>query len=163
MTFTIRPAGLPDLPALGRLGAMLVRLHHDFDPDRFLAATAETERSYTSWLGSQISTPDAVVLVAERGGEVLGYAYGGIEGTDYLTLRGPSGVLYDLMVDPDYRGQGVGRALLDAALAALAERGAPRVVLVRAHRNASAQRLFARAGFRPTMVEMTREMPAQGG
>ncbi|HYE58833.1 MAG TPA: GNAT family N-acetyltransferase [Rhodothermales bacterium] len=156
-TLTIRPAGSSDLPALGRLGALLVRLHHDFDPERFIAATDETERAYGSWLGGRIGAPDAVILVAERDGEVVGYAYGGIEGTDYLTLRGPAGVLYDLMVDPDHRGEGVGRALLKAALSALEARGTPRAVLVTAHRNVSAQRLFVRAGFRPTMVEMTRE------
>ena len=34
----------------------------------------------------------------------------------------------------------------------------PRVVLLTAERNEAAQRLFARAGFRRTMIEMTREM-----
>jgi RimJ/RimL family protein N-acetyltransferase len=37
-------------------------------------------------------------------------------------------------------------------------RGAPRVVLSTAARNARAQRLFASAGFRDTMIEMTREL-----
>jgi RimJ/RimL family protein N-acetyltransferase len=36
--------------------------------------------------------------------------------------------------------------------------GAPRVVLMAAWRNESARALFARLGFRPTMVEMTREV-----
>ena len=48
--------------------------------------------------------------------------------------------------------------LLDAAAAALAARGAPRVILSTAARNLAAQRLFERAGFRPTMIEMTREV-----
>jgi RimJ/RimL family protein N-acetyltransferase len=34
----------------------------------------------------------------------------------------------------------------------------PRVMLWTASQNATAQRLFARAGFRPTMIEMTREL-----
>ena len=42
--------------------------------------------------------------------------------------------------------------------ARLAAMGAPRVVLHSATQNVAAQRLFARLGFRPTMVEMTREM-----
>jgi ribosomal protein S18 acetylase RimI-like enzyme len=62
------------------------------------------------------------------------------------------------VVDPAHRGQGVGRMLLDAALAALGARGAPRVVLSTAERNDVAQRLFAHAGFRRTMIEMTREL-----
>jgi ribosomal protein S18 acetylase RimI-like enzyme len=74
-----------------------------------------------------------------------------------MALRGPAGVVHDIIVDPERREGGVGRKLLEAALAALAERGAPRVVLHTAAKNATAQRLFEAAGFRPTMIEMTRE------
>jgi ribosomal protein S18 acetylase RimI-like enzyme len=83
---------------------------------------------------------------------VVGYAYAGIEGNDYMALRGPAGVLYDLVVDPTHRGKGIGRMLLDAILAELVAKGAPRVVLSSAERNAAAQRLFSSSGFRRTMV-----------
>jgi ribosomal protein S18 acetylase RimI-like enzyme len=155
---TLRPAAPADLPALGRLGTLLVRTHHDFDPRRFIAATPQTEHGYASFLGMQLGKPNAVVFVAERDGQVLGYTFAGVEGFDYMSLRGPAGVLYDIVVDPAQRGRGVGRMLLDATLAALEERGAPRVVLSTAERNEAAQRLFARAGFRRTMIEMTREL-----
>jgi ribosomal protein S18 acetylase RimI-like enzyme len=154
---TIRPAAPADLPAIGRLGALLVRTHHDFDPQRFIAATPRTEHGYASFLGTQLEDPNVIVLVAARAGEVLGYTYAGVEGHDYMALRGPAGVLYDIVVDPAHRGQGIGQLLLDATLSTLTTRGAPRVVLSTAERNESAQRLFARAGFRRTMVEMTRE------
>lgn len=159
---TLRPATDADLPALGRLGALLVRVHHDFDAPRFIPATPQTPHGYASFLAAQLGEPDVVVLVAERAGEVVGYAYAGVEGNDYMALRGPAGVLYDLVVDPAHRGGGVGRALLDAALEALKARGAPRVVLSTAERNEPAQRLFARAGFRRTMIEMTRELGGDG-
>lgn len=155
---TIRPATPADLPAIGRLGALLVRLHHDFDPRRFIAATPRTEHAYASFLGTQLEDPNIVVLVAARNGEVLGYTYAGVEGPDYMSLRGPAGVLYDIVVDPDRRGHGVGRSLLDATLAALKARGVHQVVLSTATPNEPAQRLFTRAGFRPTMIEMTREL-----
>jgi len=67
-------------------------------------------------------------------------------------------VLYDIIVDPVHRGAGVGRMLLEETLAFLKSRGAPRVVLSTAEQNEHAQRLFASAGFRRTMVEMTREL-----
>ena len=89
-SITIRRATMTDAPVLGRLGALLVRTHHDFDPSR--------------------------------------------------------------------RGAGVGRRLLDATLAELRARGVPRAVLSTAERNETAQRLFAAAGFRRTMIEMTREL-----
>jgi ribosomal protein S18 acetylase RimI-like enzyme len=157
---TIRRAALAEMPSIGRLGALLVRLHHDFDAQRFIAATPRTEHGYASYLGSQLENPEIVILVAVREGEdtVLGYTYAGVEGFDYMSLRGPAGIVYDIVVDPDQRGQGIGTLLLDATISALKERGAPRVVLSTAEQNAPAQRLFARAGFRRTMIEMTREM-----
>jgi ribosomal protein S18 acetylase RimI-like enzyme len=99
-----------------------------------------------------------LVLVAERGGEVVGYAYAGVEGNDYMALRGPAGVLYDLVVDAAHRRQGVGTALLDAVFDRLRELGAPRVLLFTADKNHVAQAMFDRAGFRRTMIEMTREL-----
>ena len=47
--------------------------------------------------------------------------------------------------------------LKPAQAAELKARGAPMSVLSTAARNEAAQRLFARMGFRPTMIEMTRE------
>jgi ribosomal protein S18 acetylase RimI-like enzyme len=146
------------MPAVGRLGALLVRAHHDFDRQRFLAATPRTAQGYGSFLGTQLAEPTIIILVAERQGEVIGYAYAGVEGNDYMSLRGPAGVLHDIVVDPAQRGHGIGRMLLDATIEALEQRGAPRVVLFTAERNEEAQRLFDRAGFRRTMIEMTREL-----
>jgi ribosomal protein S18 acetylase RimI-like enzyme len=155
---TIRPAAAADLPAVGLLGALLIRLHHDFDPTRFIPVPPRAEEGYASFLASQLEERGVVVLVAVRGGEVVGYSYASVEGTDYMALRGPAGLLHDIVVDPDHRGEGVGRLLLDATLTELEGRGAPRVVLSTAERNEAAQRLFARAGFRRTMIEMTREL-----
>lgn len=155
---TVRPAAPADLAAIGRLGALLVRTHHDFDPERFIPATPQTEQGYAAFLGTQLAESEVVVLVAEREGEVLGYTYAGVEGRDYMSLRGPAGVLYDIVVDPAHRALGVGRMLLETTMAALEARGAPRFVLSTAERNEGAQRLFASAGFRRTMIEMTREL-----
>jgi ribosomal protein S18 acetylase RimI-like enzyme len=154
----IRPAGAADLPAVGRLGALLVRMHHGWDPVRFLSATEGIEELYASYLGSQLSDQRKLVLVAEQNAAVVGYAYAGLEGPDYMALRGPAGALYDIVVDPAHRERGTGRRLLDATVAALEARGAPMVVLSTAQQNEPAQRLFARAGFRPTMIEMTKEL-----
>ncbi len=158
LTVAIRPATPADLGTIGRLGALLVRTHHDFDPERFIPASPRTERMYAAFLGRQLEDRSKVILVAEAAGEVVGYTYAGMEGPDYMVLRGPAGALYDIVVDPARRGQGIGRQLVEATVAELGARGAPRVVLSTAARNETAQRLFARAGFRATMIEMTREV-----
>ena len=157
-SLTIRPARPADMPAVGRLGAMLVAEHHDFDPARFIPSTPNTPKGYGDYLGTQLDKPDVIVLVAERNGALVGYTYAAVEGMDYMALRGPAGAFYDIVVDPAERGRGVGHALLSATIAELERRGAPRVVLSTAERNDSAQRLFARAGFRRTMIEMTKEL-----
>ena len=155
---SVRSATSDDVPTLGRLGALLVRTHYDFDQKRFMPVWPETETRYGQYLASQFGKPDVAVLVAELDGEVVGYAYGGLEGYDYMALRGPAGALYDIVVDPSRRKQGVGQALLAAIMDFLKSRGAPRVVLSTAEQNDEAQRLFARGGFRRTMVEMTAEL-----
>ena len=154
----IRRAMPADLPTIGRLGALLVKTHHDFDPKRFIGATRQTETGYASFLGTQLEQPNVAVLVAVQGEQVIGYTYAGVEGRDWMSLRGPAGVLYDIVVDPERRRHGVGRMLLDATLASLKSLGASQIVLSTAEQNEAAQRLFASAGFRRTMVEMTRDV-----
>jgi ribosomal protein S18 acetylase RimI-like enzyme len=154
----VRRATPADLPTIGHLGALLVKEHYDFDPRRFLPATPGTPAGYASFIGTQLADPNKAVLVAETDGEVIGYAYAAVEGYDYMALRGPAGVLQDVIVDPEHRGRGVGRLLLDATLEFFRSRGVPRVVLSTAAQNEAAQRLFASMGFRRTMIEMTREL-----
>jgi ribosomal protein S18 acetylase RimI-like enzyme len=156
----IRPATTSDSATLGKLGALLVRTHFEFDAKRFLAPSPQTERGYGGFLASQLEETNIVILVAEQIGIVVGYTYAGVEGTDYMSLRGPAGVLYDIVVEPAHRGQGIGKQLLDATIKALADKGAPRVLLSTAEQNEPAQRLFERAGFRRTMIEMTKELDA---
>jgi ribosomal protein S18 acetylase RimI-like enzyme len=154
----IRRATSADLPAIGRLGALLVAEHHDFDARRFLAARDGTPADYASFIGTQMDDPDIAVLVADDDGEVIGYAFAAVEGYDWMELRGPAGVLHDVVVDTGHRRRGVGRLLLEATLTYFKSRAVPRVVLFTAEQNEQAQQLFARAGFRRTMIEMTREL-----
>ena len=158
---TIRPATPDDLPAIGRLGAMLVREHHGFDPKRFIAPMTNLEQGYATFIGNHLAARDTIVLVADIGGKAAGYVYATVEGFDFMALRGPAGAIQDIVVDPAQREQGIGMKLLVAVNAALAAKGMPRVVLSTAEQNESAQRLFARAGFRRTMIEMTREIEPQ--
>lgn len=153
---TIREATPDDGPALGRYGGALMRQHHEFDPLRFVRSE-NPEAGYGRFLVSQLGDPESVVLVAERAGAVIGYAYAGLEPLSWKDLRAACGYLHDVFVDPGARGAGAGEKLVRAAVARLEAKGAPRVVLMSASRNEGAQRLFARLGFRNTMVEMTRE------
>ncbi len=154
----IRRATEADLPALGRLGALLLRAHYGFDPLRFLAPGPNPEEGYGWFLGTQLAEPDAAIFVAERGGEIVGYLYAALEPRSWKDLRDAAGYIHDVVVDERGRRMGTATALVQAAAEWMRSRGAPRVVLQSAEQNELAQRLFTRLGFRRTMVEMTREL-----
>ena len=154
----IRPATADDLPTLGQLGAELIRVHHEFDAERFFVPEGDAAAGYAWFLGDQIANPDALVLVAEDEGRAVGYVYAGVEPFSWKELREACGFVHDLIVAPEARRLGAGEQLLEAATQWLRTKGMPRVILWTAHPNTAAQRLFARAGFRPTMIEMTREL-----
>jgi len=159
MTVTIRPAERRDLEALGRLGAMLMRTHYDFDPLRFLPAGDDAEEGYGWFLGSRMKSNDDRVFVAEDDtGEIAGYLWCALEPLSWKELRGPAGFIHDVAVHQDARESGIATRLMQAAAEWLRERGAPRVILWSAAPNEGAQRLFRRLGFRETMVEMTMEL-----
>jgi ribosomal protein S18 acetylase RimI-like enzyme len=153
----IRAATASDREALGRYGASLVRQHHAADPKRFIHVE-HPEEGYGRFLVSQIQNPDSLVMVAEHAGAVVGYVFATVESTNWMELRGPSGIVHDVYVDEAARRLGAGRELLRAAITWVRSKGHKQVVLLTKTRNEHAQRLFASLGFRPTMVEMTLDL-----
>lgn len=156
---TIRRAEPGDVPALGRLGATLMRIHHGFNERRFLSPGENPEEGYGAFLASQLDNPDTLVLVAERpAGDIVGYIWAAIEPESYKELRGKAGFIHDILVTGDARGGGAGARLIDAAVHWLRAQGMPRVLLWTAAPNERARKLFEAHGFSATMIEMTREL-----
>lgn len=82
-------------------------------------------------------------LVAEREGEIVGYAV-----ADSVPNHGtPLGHLKDIAVDPDHRGEGIGRLLLAESLTRLLARGVSRVKLEVRESNERARSLYETFGF----------------
>ena len=98
------------------------------------------------------------MFVAERAGAIVGYVYAGLEPTSWKELRDAAGFIHDVVVEDSSRRLGIASSLLDRAIEWLRAHGAPRVMLWTAEQNPAAQNLFARLGFRRTMIEMTREL-----
>ena len=146
-----------DLQEVGVLAGRLVRAHHDYDPKRFMKPV-DPERGYARWFASQLDSDDTILLVAADGEGVVGYVYARLEPRSYNELLDACTKLHDIYVADRVRRRGVGEALLRETFRRAQEKGAPRVVLLTATQNESAQRLFARVGFRTTMLEMTREV-----
>jgi ribosomal protein S18 acetylase RimI-like enzyme len=152
---TVREAREADLDAVSVLAARLVRMHYDWDKQRFLCAGPSIESGYRRFLSSELNKPESVVLVALVEDRVVGYAFGRHEPRNWELLMDESGVLHDVYVDETSRAQGVGTALVRAFVERMRKAGAQRIVLHTAMQNVAGQALFKKLGFRVTMLEMT--------
>ena len=88
-----------------------------------------------AWSAGEIAALDAVALLEDDAGLVL-----------VRTVAGEAEIL-TIGVRPEARGAGVGRRLLEAALAAALAEGAGAVFLEVAEDNPAARRLYAGLGF----------------
>ena len=154
----IRRATRADVDALGRLGALLMTVHYDFDRRRFLEPDEHAAAGYGRYLVSQLDNKDSVIFVAELDGDVIGYCWCVIEPLSWKELRDEAGFISDLALDPRARRQGAGTKLVEAAVSWFRERKLARVMLWTSTKNDPARRLFERAGFRSTMTEMTLDL-----
>lgn|SRR5574338_336069 len=154
----IRRANAEDLPVLGQLGAHLIRTHHGFDGQRFMAPGPTPEEAYARFLGQEVVKEDVAVFTADRDGVVIGYVYAAIEPESWKELRERAGFIHDVVVVEARRRTGVAAALIENAFDWMRSRGVTRALLWTSTRNEAAQALFARIGFRPTMLEMTKEL-----
>ena len=149
----IREARAGDLDALVELLGLLFALESDFAPD------AARQRRGLSQLMTQ--GRNRLVLVAELSGSVAGMATAQVLVS--TAEGGPALLLEDVVVRPEARGQGLGRALLtrleDWGLAL----GATRLQLLADKHNASAHEFYRACGFHPTnLVCLRRCLPAAG-
>jgi GNAT superfamily N-acetyltransferase len=99
---------------------------------------------YERWLAD----PDAFVLLAERGGQAIGYAMVNVrEGSPTWPIGERAGEIETLSVLPGERGQGTGTALLEAVRAELATLGIGELSLHAVATNSEAIRFYERHGF----------------
>ncbi|HEX7965348.1 MAG TPA: ribosomal protein S18-alanine N-acetyltransferase [Gammaproteobacteria bacterium] len=118
------------LATLRDIDALLPIEHRSFQTDRL------TRLDFTRALKGK----SAVLLVAEQGGAVLGYAL--------IRVRGRQAHLESLAVDPDARRLGLGRTLLKTAEQAVLERGALHMRLEIREDNPAAYALYRALGYR---------------
>ncbi len=99
---------------------------------------------YAAWLANE----DAFVLLAQRGGEGVGYAMVHVRsGSPTWPLSEQAGEIETLSVLPGERGKGTGSALLEAVRSELGVRGITELSLHVMHTNSNAMRFYERHGF----------------
>ena len=147
MTTVIRRAVPTDAEVLAELGVSTFietfgHLYSDADLQAFLDES-HTAAAYAKTLAN----PDYALWIAERGGHAIGYAQAGPCGLPHEDVRPGDGELKRLYLRRSEQNGGVGRALMDAAMAWL-ERDGPRPLWISVwSENLGAQRFYARHGF----------------
>lgn len=135
----IRPATQSDLPAI------LALIHALAEYENLSHAVVATEDLLHRWLFG--SDRAAEVLIAWSGTGPIGFA---LFFRSFSTFLGRPGIhLEDLFVEPQWRGRGVGRALLTRVARIAVERGCGRLEWAVLNWNAPALRFYERLGAEP--------------
>jgi GNAT superfamily N-acetyltransferase len=117
MATTIRPATPADIPQI--LAFIRALAAYEREPD---AVTATEEDLLNHGFGPN---PFYFCLIADHDGQPAGFAFYFF---NYSTWKGRPGLyLEDLFVQPEYRGLGIGKALLERVAAVAVENGCPRL------------------------------------
>ena len=132
---TISRAGPADLDALAQL----------FDAYRQFYQQPSDLPLARQWLRERLRFGESVVLVAKRGGTVVGFVQLYPMFSSVRTAR--TWILNDLYVDAGARRRGVARALLDASAAFARGDGAAGISLETTQDNAAARALYRAAGW----------------
>jgi dTDP-4-amino-4,6-dideoxy-D-galactose acyltransferase len=141
----IRAARSSDIPALERIAA---KVHGD---TRFYADTnfprALCDRLYETWIRRSCEGWADHVLTAEHDGRTVGYIS--------LHLRADrEGAIGLVGVASDARRMGIGRSLVDAALAWFRDQDVVRVSVTTQGQNIAALRVYQQAGFAVSRVDL---------
>jgi len=141
----IRPAEPADVPALAALAQRTWA-------DAFGWSVSPEEQAAELENRSEASFAEGLhrwtTLVAENGGTLVGYVQFGDVVIDGVDAQPGDQELHQLYVDTDAQGRGIGRALMEAALAHPRLATASRVLLQVWDRNAKAVQLYEGLGFR---------------
>jgi len=105
--------------------------------------SSQTERAWRDWAAGRWRSGTAAAFMGRADD---GTPVGTATGAEYESEPGVAHV-YAMWVAPDARGEGVGRALLDAVAEWARDRGCGRLVLAVTESNDAARRFYATGGF----------------
>ena len=155
---SIRPAAAEDADGIARLWRDMADQHRSYDAEAW-DWRSDAASIWRGKLLESISDPEAVVLVAEDAdGKLLGFLRGRVKDAAEIFESSRRGEVWDLVVDPDTRGKGIGRKLMVAGFDALKQRGAASVRLHVAVANADAVRFYRSLGMRKIMYRMYKKL-----
>jgi len=154
MAIHIRPAESRDLQSLAEFALALAQVHIQVDARRFVLPGAGGDAFFFEFFKGELERVETSLFSAEDQSTPVGYAFIRIEPANVEGLCETSAWLHDLYVDPQFRGRGVGRQLISAAIESAAQLGSSSLMLGVSPTNTQALRLYEQLGMRATMIEM---------
>ena len=118
----------------------------------------DAERRFLRWAGEVGEDPRSTLLVAEEQGRLVGFVYVVVERDLPIYLCEEFAVIREWWVEPPFRRRGVGKALIDLAVAELAAAGVGQLRVRTAVGDEEARALLGRCGFRPGTCEMVKDL-----
>lgn len=104
----------------------------------------QARQKWLRYIREHLNAPDGCVWkVVGQDGTIAGFAVADVEEDG----DAPFGMVCDVLVKEEYRGQGAGGMLLEAAVGWLREKGVKDIYLESGKDNHSAHRFFERRGF----------------
>lgn len=153
----IRAMREADFDAVQEIFRGVHALHQQNRPDIFRKLDAPLSYEYYM---DMCKNPDGIALCAVCGGRIAGVSYTYIKkpNANPVALPRITAFMDDLAVHPDFRGQGVGKALFMENQKRAAERGAVSLELMVWAFNQNAVEFYGHAGMTPRSIM---EMPLQ--
>ena len=149
MDVLIRPAKTADIPRMCGLLSELFSIESDFSPD------SQKQAKGLNLLLADRSGLSAV-LVAEKGDEIVGMC--SVQTLISTAQGGPVGLLEDLIVTKEHRGNGIGTRLLSEIFRWCDTKNISRLQLLRDEDNERALKFYARSGWSSTCLVCMRKM-----
>jgi ribosomal protein S18 acetylase RimI-like enzyme len=145
----VRKAAAGDIDAIQRLYRQLDRHHVGLLPGVF--QPLEDDARPGGFVAGFITNPDADYLVAEQDGTLLGFLSIQKRPNPPYPMFRPEryAVIDNILVEESCRGQGIGRALLEAAVAWAGEKGLGKLQATVWTANRDAKSFFQARGFAP--------------
>ncbi len=154
MAVQVRPATMQDYPALAAIGRESQDLHAQAHPEIFQRETSGFTEEYVRGL---LANEQAMVFVADEGGQVLGYVFVRLRTMSFLDTFRPHVVaeIADIAVTTPARGKGTGHLLFEAAKLWARRQHAERLELMVWEFNERARQFYEQLGMRPLSRTMS--------
>lgn len=153
----VRPYRLPeDAEALSRVFASSEQYHRDIDDLPPLIPPIGMEYARRRFAEMRTGDPEHLLLAAEVDGAVVGHVEARMRRDEAAGFVGA--YVEELAVAPEWRGRGVGTALMAAVDEWARGRGAMSVALDHFHTNEGAHRLYSRLGFQVRGIIMEKRL-----